>query len=204
MSNPIEALVPQRGYLEFMVSSHFYAIPISGVREINPIGEITPVPKAATHLCGVMNLRGQVLPVVDLKVRLYGEVTFKTRSSCVVVIGTAEGAIGLLVDSVCRVVAYPEKSTTAAPDACHLPDKSLVSGIAHDGTKMITLLSMVDWVRDVDCGERRASVAQRSGANPGGAASSGPTSTTQGQAVVPTESPSAAMSLRSAALRLMD
>jgi purine-binding chemotaxis protein CheW len=201
MSTPTKTVTSRGGFLEFMVAAHYYAVPIVRVREINPIGEITPVPKAGAHVCGVMNLRGQVLPVIDLKVRLYGQPTFKTRNSCVVVVGTREGVIGLLVDSVCRVVEYAEGKTSTAPEACHLPDKSLVAGMAHDGQKMITLLSMDECIRAIDCTQIRSVQQLRAGTNPTtGVENATPAS---GEPVI-RDAPSANLALRSAALRLMD
>lgn len=190
------------GYLEFVVESQHYAIPISTVREINQIAEITPVPRAATHICGVMNLRGQVLPVLDLKVRLHGQVTFKTRSSCIVVIETAEGVVGLLVDSVCRVVNFT--GIVRAPEACHLPDISLVVGVAQDGEHTVTLLSMQDCIRDVDCNQLKAVHELRQAAN--FCTTELPTRAQPilGETVVRTDAPTSTLDLRSAALRLMD
>lgn len=198
-SDKSQAAGSLEGYLEFIVASQNYAIPISNVREINQIAEITPVPRAATHVCGVMNLRGQVLPVIDLKVRLNGQVTFKTRSSCIIVIETKDGQIGLLVDSVCRVIGFSKESISAAPDACHLPEQSLVAGVAHDGTKTITLLSMEDCIRAVDCDHiRSVQDLKRSAYNPGTAPA------VTGKPVINTETKTANFALRSAALRLMD
>lgn len=138
------------GYLEFSVASQVYGIAIGTVREINQVGEITPVPKAATQVCGVMNLRGQVLPVVDLCVRLNGTISPRTRTSCVIVIQTPSGDAGLLVDSVSRVTNLLPDQISATPEACHLSETSLVAGVAHDGEKTITILKMDDCTKPVD------------------------------------------------------
>lgn len=149
-------------YLEFIVESQLYGIAIEGVREITRVTEITPVPRAAAHLCGVTNLRGQVLPIIDLKVRLLGKVTERTRNTCIVVIETRRGDMGVLVDAVCRVVEMEKGDVISAPTSCHLPDTSLVKWIGNDGVSTVTILDLEECVTAVDYGKLRKDSEQRS------------------------------------------
>jgi purine-binding chemotaxis protein CheW len=128
--------------LEFRLTQNAYGIPVELVREIDPVGDITPLPNSSPFICGLMNLRGQVIPVIDLKVRL-GEVrTALTRESCVIVVESSDGLMGLLVDAVSRVLNVPAEDVLPA-DRCHLMDKSLVTSVAKDGSRLLTVLNVV-------------------------------------------------------------
>ncbi len=131
-----------RSYLEIRLHEQAYAVPVELVRKIDQLGDITPLPNSGPHVCGLMNLRGQVLPVIDLNVRLGLVRNQTTRATCVLVVEGMEGTVGLLVDSVARVISIDEEMLLPTPDSIHLQDHSLISGIAKEGTRMITLLSI--------------------------------------------------------------
>jgi purine-binding chemotaxis protein CheW len=131
-----------KGFLEIRVGQLPYAIPVELVREIDQVFDITPLPNSSPYVCGLMNLRGQVLPVIDLSVRLGLAKTPLTRESCVIVVTSSEGLIGMLVDGVSRVMNIPTDSILPTPESCHLKDKTLVAAIARDGNRIITFLSL--------------------------------------------------------------
>lgn len=101
-----------RKYLTFRCGNEHFAIPVGSVREIIGIPEITPVPRTDVHVKGVINLRGRVIPVIDLRVKLRLEARDYDKRSCIVVIQPANGqdgsSIGLAVDTVCDIVAIFE------------------------------------------------------------------------------------------------
>jgi purine-binding chemotaxis protein CheW len=129
-------------YLEIRLGTHAYALPIEFVHEIDPVGDITPLPNSSPYICGLTNLRGQVVPVLDLKVRLGEAKCALTRESCVVVIEGVGGLTGLLVDGVTRVANLTGEPTL--PRNCHLKDRTLVAGIAQEGEKTITILDLAN------------------------------------------------------------
>lgn len=129
-------------FLEIRLNSVVYAVAVEKVREIGQVGLITPLPNSSAYLCGLMNLRGQVLPIVDLKVRLGLLKTPLTRESCVIVIEGAQGPLGVLVDAVTRVVNIPTENLLPTPDSCHLKDRSMVAAIARDEAGVITVLDI--------------------------------------------------------------
>lgn len=107
--------------LSFTLARHPYGLPIEPVREIIGVGEVTPVPLTPGFLLGVINLRGSVVPVVDLAVRMGLPRSPRTERSCVLVVEAAGGdgegpqTMGLLVDAVQEVLSLPDTAVTAAP-----------------------------------------------------------------------------------------
>jgi purine-binding chemotaxis protein CheW len=122
-----------RQYLTFVVSKEEYAIDVLRVREVVGIVPITRVPSAPRHVRGVVNLRGSVVPVVDLGLR-FGEVPLTpTRRARVVVVELGRGpeeAVGLLVDSVNRVVTLGPSDLVSVPAFGTRANAGLLSGMA--------------------------------------------------------------------------
>ena len=87
-------------YLTFTLAGQLYGVPIESVREINQMSEITEVPRTPEFVEGVMNLRGTVLPVVDLRKKFAVSVSEYTKNTCIVVIDVDFGPVGMIVDSV--------------------------------------------------------------------------------------------------------
>src|SRR5688572_15543782 len=102
-------------YLTFVLKSQPYAIPIGIVREINRIVDITPIPQTPEYVAGVMNLRGRVIPVVNLRLRFGFEETAHTRQTCIIVIEGANGEFGTIVDAVTGVVNLTATQIEPAP-----------------------------------------------------------------------------------------
>ncbi|MBI1382406.1 MAG: chemotaxis protein CheW [Planctomycetaceae bacterium] len=106
-------------YLTFRLGAEEYGIQILRVREIIGLMDVTPVPRAPAHLCGVINLRGRIIPIVDLRTK-FGMAQFEPGpESCIIVLDvTFEGAIhhmGILVDGVCEVLNIPEGEIAPPP-----------------------------------------------------------------------------------------
>lgn len=95
-------------YLTFHLGSEEFAVPVSKIKEIIGWQEITPIPQTPAYLRGVINLRGKVVPVVDLRMRLGMEVAEYHSRTCIVVAQTeyADGGfpVGVIVDGVSEVV----------------------------------------------------------------------------------------------------
>lgn len=107
-------------FLRFSVGSEAYVVRIEGVREILEVTQITPVPLMPGFMRGVMNLRGVVVPVVDLAVRLGFDTTQIGKRTCVVIVSMrgADGAqqtLGMLVDAVHEVFKSQEDELEPVP-----------------------------------------------------------------------------------------
>lgn len=109
----------QQQYLTFLLGKETFAIGILGVKEIIEYGTLTAVPMMPECVRGVINLRGRVVPVVDLSVRFDRAVTVPGRRTCIVIVEVeAEGEhrdIGIIVDAVNQVIEIPPKEIEPAP-----------------------------------------------------------------------------------------
>lgn len=108
-------------YLTFMIGSESYGIPVLKVREIIRLPSITSVPEMPDYIRGVINLRGKIIPVMDLRLRFgFGKVKAADRNCIVVVqVNTAAGSgrsMGLVVDAVEEVAQLAQTDIEATPD----------------------------------------------------------------------------------------
>src|ERR1700730_11193203 len=119
-----------------------YAVPIHRVQEIVRVPEITRVPNAQAGVEGVINLRGRVLPVVDLAARLALGITARERSARVVVVDGGSESVGLLVDGVSEVLRVSE-ADVEPPSAMTTGDGlTAVLGVARLGERLVLLLDL--------------------------------------------------------------
>ncbi len=131
-------------YLTFTLGSEEYGLPILKVREIIQYLHVTPVPGAAANVGGVINLRGQVIAVTDLR-QVFG-MTPAARSdkTCIIIVEIARAAgtvkTGLLVDSVCEVLTIPAQDVEEAPALGAAAPPSYILGIARSGQSVKVLL----------------------------------------------------------------
>jgi purine-binding chemotaxis protein CheW len=102
-------------YLTFRLSDRAFGVPVSSVREINRMTDITPVPRTPEFISGVMNLRGKIVPVVDLRIKLGLGSQSATRNTCIVVIESESRLMGVIVDAVSSVIELQASQIEPAP-----------------------------------------------------------------------------------------
>ncbi|ATB32906.1 chemotaxis protein CheW [Melittangium boletus] len=119
MSNTIEESSAATQYLSFILAGQEYALGILRVKEIIEYDTVTPVPGAPVWVRGVFNLRGSVVPVVDLTIKLGLPPATLTRRSCIVVVevrlGGEEIVLGLLADAIGQVIDLGPEDVAAPP-----------------------------------------------------------------------------------------
>ncbi|WP_020481511.1 chemotaxis protein CheW [Methylomonas sp. MK1] len=107
-------------YLTFLVGTESFAVSILDVKEIIEIANVTRVPLTPDYIHGVINLRGSVVPVIDLSARLSRHCSEVSKRSCIVLVAveTSEGSqlIGMLVDEVREILEIPPANIQPAPD----------------------------------------------------------------------------------------
>ena len=126
----------------FALGREEYGIPVGQVREVIRVGEITRVPQAPAHVRGVTNLRGRILPVVELRGRLGLEPAVPTARSRIVVVEVAGRVLGLLVDAVLQVTKVPLESVAPPPEEVLSSDSDYLSGVARWNDRLIILLEL--------------------------------------------------------------
>jgi purine-binding chemotaxis protein CheW len=107
----------QKGkYLTFSLGAEFYGLEIKFVTEIIGIQAITEVPELPTYIRGIINLRGKIIPVMDVRLRFNKEVKEYNDRTCIIVIDISDMCVGLIVDSVSEVLSIPEENIVIPPD----------------------------------------------------------------------------------------
>lgn len=130
-------------YLTFQLMSEQYGVAIETVREINQFGEITPVPRTPDYVKGVMNLRGKIIPVVNLRIKFGMAPQDSTRDTCIIVIDTEIGQVGMIVDSVKEVVDLQDSQIEPAPILGNQTAMSFVRGMGKVDNKVVILVDIV-------------------------------------------------------------
>ncbi len=141
-SNPSSQAKPGQ-YLSFMLKSQAYGVPIGTVREINRVADITPVPQTPHFVAGVMNLRGKVIPVVDLRLKFDLEAAPHTRNTCIIVIEGDSGQVGMIVDAVTGVIDLGAQQIEPAPVMGDETRMSFVLGMGKIESNVVILVDIV-------------------------------------------------------------
>jgi purine-binding chemotaxis protein CheW len=133
---------PELHLVTFALDREEFGIPISDVREVIRVSDITRVPQARQHVRGVTNLRGRILAVVEIRTRMGLSPAELTPKSRVVVVGVHERTLGILVDSVSQVVKVPAKTVAPAPEEVLSSTADYITGVARWNSRLIILLDL--------------------------------------------------------------
>ncbi len=129
-------------YLTFSVNREEYAVDIMSVREIKGWVDVTRLPNTVEYLRGVMNLRGVIVPIFDLKCRFTGEVSAVTPSSVIIILAVHDRIIGVLVDAVSDILDVGREDVQAAPQSETQSSARFISGLISLDHRMIVLLDL--------------------------------------------------------------
>lgn len=126
----------------FAIGKEFYGLPIDAVQEIVRVPEVTTVPDAPSFFEGVINLRGKIVPVVDLRARLRLPRAERTRSTRVLITGNEGRVIGLLVDAVSEVRKLPAGSVKEPPEMIAAVGIEYITGVVKADERLIVFLDI--------------------------------------------------------------
>ena len=130
----------RRELISFRIGAQEFCVDIMAIREIRGYAKATPLPHAPPFVRGVINLRGQVLPVVDLAARLGFESAETVARQVIIVAHVGGDLVGLMVDAVSDILTVTDDVIQPTPDLASEATKTLVRGlIAIDG-RMISLV----------------------------------------------------------------
>ena len=104
-------------YLTFSLGKEIFGIEIKFVTEIIGIQAITEIPQLPPYIKGIINLRGKIIPVMDVRLRFEKEAREYNDRTCVIIVEIREICIGLIVDSVSDVLLIPEENIVPPPDS---------------------------------------------------------------------------------------
>lgn len=146
-------------FLTFQLGEELYGVDILRVQEIKGYTAVTKIPNTPPHIKGVLNLRGTIVPIVELRTKFGMETIEYTMFTVIVVVVVREKIMGLVVDAVSDVLNIDKKDIQPAPQFGAKVDVSFLNGIGKSGDKLIALLDMDRLLSDDDLQDTTATVA---------------------------------------------
>lgn len=132
----------QHQYLSFALAAEEYAVEILSVQEIRGMCPLTPLPNSPPKVCGVMNLRGAVVPVVDTRAALGLAPGEYNKFTVIIVLSVRGRTIGFVVDRVSDVLTFSESDIERVPEVGQSVDVAMVAGIARTSERFVVLLDI--------------------------------------------------------------
>lgn len=134
----------QKGkYMTFMCGNEYYGVSISYVDEITSIQRITSVPETEAYIKGLINLRGKIVPVIDVRLRFGKEALEYNDRTCIIVVTVEETMVGLIVDTIAEVVNISDEDICDPPKTGHLDQRNrYIFGIGKVGKDVKLLIDL--------------------------------------------------------------
>ena len=137
-----EVKTNSKQFVIFSLEGEEYGIEILRVKEIKEMIRITRVPKAPHYVRGVINLRGEVIPIVDLRKKFNLEKRIDNDSTRIIIVAVEEITVGLVVDTSSEVIGIMIKDIEEAPETVGSFEQGYISGIGKVGSRLIILLNI--------------------------------------------------------------
>lgn len=137
-----ELLAQDEQVVVFHLGNERYGVEITAIQEIIQVSAIMRIPSAPPHVEGVTNLRGRIIPVLNLRGRLGMPAAEQTEQTRIVVVSVEGSAVGLMVDAVSEVVRIPQSAIDPPSVLVTLPDDDLVRGIGKTEDGLICLVNL--------------------------------------------------------------
>ncbi|MFD1697266.1 chemotaxis protein CheW [Roseibium aestuarii] len=129
-------------FISFTLGDDEYAIDIMAVREIKGWTDTTPLPNQPAHVLGVLNLRGAIVPIMDLRSRFGQGMTETTPMHVVIIVNVGERTFGILVDAVSDILTVEPAEIKGVPDNDRTGSEAYLSGIINADHGMVVVLSL--------------------------------------------------------------
>jgi len=150
MSDLKTNLTDRRELISFRIGEQEFCVDIMAVREIRGWTPATPLPQSPPFINGVINLRGAVLPIMDLAARLGFSTAVTSARSVIIVVKVGERMIGLLVDAVSDILMITDDMVQVAPDVACDRVRSFVRGLISIDSRMISLIALDRLLPELD------------------------------------------------------
>lgn len=134
-------VVSNSRFLVFSIGKEEYAIPLQEVREVIAVPDITPTPNSPPHFLGIMNLRGQIISIVDVRLK-FGIKSTNTEETTVVILDLNGGAIGVVVDSVNSVLTASADKLSAPPNLESTKSSEFITSVYRTENDLILVLDI--------------------------------------------------------------
>ena len=160
-----QAITANGGYSEcltFRLGEEEYGIDILRVQEIRSYEAPTRIAHAPAFIKGVIDLRGVIVPIVDLRLKLGCETAEYTPFTVVIILNVGTSVLGVVVDAVADVVRVPPDALRPAPQFQGNVDGAFIKGIAHLGERMLIVVDIAAMLSDAEMGVLQSAAAQPS------------------------------------------
>lgn len=139
--------------VSFRLGEEEYGVNIMTVQEIILVGCITQVPEVPEHVLGVINLRGNVIPILNLRCRFGMPDQPADDATRIVVMNLNGRTVGVVVDAVSEVLRLSNDDISPTPQSLSGPGKDYITGLAHSGERLLILLDMARLLGGGELGE---------------------------------------------------
>lgn len=132
----------KRQFISFTLGQEEYGVDIMSIREIKAWTPATPLPEAPAHVLGVIDLRGTIVPIVDLRARFHSGTTRPTATHVVIVVAIGSLMVGLLADAVADIVTVATEDIQPVPAIDHSSRQRYLAGLVTVEGRMVVLLDL--------------------------------------------------------------
>lgn len=150
----VSSITEMRQYLTFKLADEIFAVDVAKVREILELTTITKVPQMPEYVCGVINLRGSVVPVIDLKQKFGMAATARTVNSCIILVEVRQETetivLGALADSVQEVSELEPENIEPAPRIGTHLNTDFIQGMGKHDEQFMMILDIDRVFVDID------------------------------------------------------
>jgi purine-binding chemotaxis protein CheW len=140
-------------WVTFRLADEIYGINVMQVQEVLRVSEIAPVPGAPHYVLGIINLRGNVVTVIDTRIRLGLATSEVTDSTRIVIIEGAKHVVGILVDCVAEVVDLTQSDVESAPNVGNDESAKYIQGVASRDGELLILVDLNKLLTDEEWDE---------------------------------------------------
>ena len=144
---------PQMQWATFLLADELYGVDVMQVKEVLRLTEIAPVPGSAHYIMGILNLRGNVITVIDTRTLFGLQQTEATEDSRIVVIELEDQVVGMLVDQVAEVIYLRQSEIERAPNVGTDESTKFIQGVSYHNEELIILLDLNRMIEDDGTGE---------------------------------------------------
>lgn|SRR5690625_102796 len=138
----VKDTMTQLKVIVFQIENEEYAVPVNQVGSIERLESITRVPRTEKFVKGIINLRGVIIPVIDLRLRFGMEETSYTELTRIIIIHLDQIEVGLIVDVANDVIDIPDDAIESAPEVVGTIHVDYISGVAKLDKRLIILLDL--------------------------------------------------------------
>ena len=135
-------------YLTFWANGNIYAVSSIDVLQLIEMPFITPIPEMPDYVRGLLHLRGENIPVIDLGLRLQEAAVEKSNMARIVILSTKDGNLGLIVESIGEIIDLSSADISTIPKIADPTGKHIISSVAFHNGRLIPVLDIVTILSD--------------------------------------------------------